>query len=111
MILFFALFKITTKDSTQNIINVCPVDNVRSCIMLSIVSKILPVRINVCFAKLVIDFSMDFRYSLYAVVNHSGTADAGHYTCYIRQHKHQWFRCEDHLITKASLETVLNSEG
>ncbi|ELU07196.1 hypothetical protein CAPTEDRAFT_18184 [Capitella teleta] len=52
------------------------------------------------------------KYSLYAVVNHRGTADTGHYTCFIRQHKSHWFRCEDHLITKASLDyEVLKSEG
>ena len=51
------------------------------------------------------------RYSLYAVVNHRGTADSGHYTCFIRQHKDHWFRCEDHLLTRASLREVLLSEG
>ena len=52
-----------------------------------------------------------FRYSLFAVVNHSGTIESGHYTCFIRQHKNQWFKCDDHLITKASPQEVLNSEG
>jgi len=51
------------------------------------------------------------RYSLYAVVNHLGTLDSGHYTCFIRQHKDQWFKCDDHLITKATSSTVLQSEG
>ncbi|CAH1793786.1 unnamed protein product [Owenia fusiformis] len=51
------------------------------------------------------------KYSLYAVVNHRGTADTGHYTCFIRQHKNQWFKCEDHLITKVDLKDVLRSEG
>jgi ubiquitin carboxyl-terminal hydrolase 22/27/51 len=51
------------------------------------------------------------RYSLYAVVNHHGSADSGHYTCFIRQLKNNWFRCEDHLITKATASDVLNSEG
>src|SRR6218665_1316026 len=51
------------------------------------------------------------RYSLYSVVNHRGTADSGHYTCFIRQHKDHWFRCEDNLITKASIQDVLRSEG
>ena len=51
------------------------------------------------------------RYSLYAVVNHLGTLDSGHYTCFIRQHKDQWFKCDDHMITKASSSAVLQSEG
>ena len=55
--------------------------------------------------------SCENKYSLYSVVNHRGTADSGHYTCFIRQHKNQWFRCEDHLISKASLKDVLKSEG
>lgn len=55
--------------------------------------------------------SSENKYSLYSVVNHRGTADSGHYTCFIRQHKDHWFRCEDNLITKATLDDVLNSEG
>ena len=30
-----------------------------------------------------------FRYSLFAVVNHSGTLEVGHYTCFVRQKKDQ----------------------
>lgn len=55
--------------------------------------------------------SSENKYSLYSVVNHRGTADSGHYTCFIRQHKDHWFRCEDNLITKASIQDVLRSEG
>ncbi len=29
------------------------------------------------------------RYSLFAVVNHSGTLEVGHYTCFVRQKKDQ----------------------
>uniref|UniRef100_A0A3P9HMA2 Ubiquitin carboxyl-terminal hydrolase n=1 Tax=Oryzias latipes TaxID=8090 RepID=A0A3P9HMA2_ORYLA len=56
-------------------------------------------------------FSSDNRYSLFAVVNHQGTLESGHYTTFIRQHKDQWFKCDDAVITKASLEEVLDSEG
>lgn len=55
--------------------------------------------------------STDNKYSLYSVVNHRGTADSGHYTCFIRQHKNHWFRCEDNIITKANMDDVLQSEG
>lgn len=51
------------------------------------------------------------RYSLFAVVNHYGTIESGHYTCYIRSLKEQWYRCEDHLIKRATAGEVLNSEG
>lgn len=53
----------------------------------------------------------DNRYSLFAVVNHLGSLDAGHYTAYVRQMKGSWFKCDDHMITKASLREVLESEG
>lgn len=51
------------------------------------------------------------RYCLFAVVNHSGTIETGHYTVYIRQCRDQWFKCDDHLITRASVQEVLQSEG
>lgn len=51
------------------------------------------------------------RYSLFAVVNHQGTLESGHYTSFIRQHKDQWFKCDDAVITKASMKDVLDSEG
>jgi len=51
------------------------------------------------------------KYALFAVVNHQGTIEGGHYTCFVRQQNGQWFKCDDHLITKASLTDVLSSEG
>ena len=54
---------------------------------------------------------MCFRYSLFAVVNHSGTIESGHYTCFIRSQKDQWFKCEDHIVTRATAGEVLSSEG
>ncbi|XP_006902972.1 PREDICTED: ubiquitin carboxyl-terminal hydrolase 22-A-like [Elephantulus edwardii] len=51
------------------------------------------------------------KYSLFAVVNHQGTLESGHYTSYIRHHKDQWFKCDDAVITKASIKDVLDSEG
>ncbi|XP_067005942.1 ubiquitin carboxyl-terminal hydrolase 22 isoform X2 [Anabrus simplex] len=53
----------------------------------------------------------DNRYSLFAVINHVGSLDAGHYTAFIRQQRGQWYKCDDHLITKANLQEVLDSEG
>jgi ubiquitin carboxyl-terminal hydrolase 22/27/51 len=51
------------------------------------------------------------RYALFAVVNHQGTLESGHYTSFIRQHKDQWFKCDDAIITKATIKDVLDSEG
>ncbi|XP_052266295.1 ubiquitin carboxyl-terminal hydrolase 22-like isoform X1 [Dreissena polymorpha] len=70
-------------------------------------SKIQNGDINGCTKGL----SCKNKYSLFSVVNHSGTIECGHYTCYIRQHKNQWFKCDDHLITRALPQEVLNSEG
>lgn len=51
------------------------------------------------------------KYALFAVVNHTGNMDSGHYTCFIRQTQDEWFKCDDSYIVKASLEEVLSSEG
>lgn len=51
------------------------------------------------------------RYALFAVVNHHGTIEGGHYTCYIRQHVDDWYKCDDHIISRASLDDVLASQG
>ncbi|XP_046754069.1 ubiquitin carboxyl-terminal hydrolase 22 isoform X1 [Diprion similis] len=53
----------------------------------------------------------DNRYSLFAVINHEGSLETGHYTAFIRQQRDQWFKCDDHLITRAKLKDVLTSEG
>ena len=53
----------------------------------------------------------DNKYVLFAVINHIGTLDAGHYTSYIRQHSNLWFHCNDHQILPASIKNVLDSEG
>ncbi|KAL5259382.1 hypothetical protein ACHWQZ_G009736 [Mnemiopsis leidyi] len=51
------------------------------------------------------------RYRLFAVVNHMGTTDSGHYINYVLHAGEQWFRCDDTYLTKVSKETVLNSEA
>ena len=52
-------------------------------------------------------------YSLYAVINHHGTMQQGHYTSYVRlaQPGEQWFRCDDETIRCATTTEVLSSEG
>ncbi|KAG1704425.1 Ubiquitin carboxyl-terminal hydrolase 22 [Nymphon striatum] len=67
-------------------------------------------RRNICNNGVNSSFA-DNIYSLFAVVNHIGTIESGHYTAYIRQHRDQWFKCDDHLITQASVQDVLDSEG
>ncbi len=40
-------------------------------------------------------------YTLFAVINHIGNIEAGHYTSYVRQHRDKWFRCNDHQVNTA----------
>ena len=51
------------------------------------------------------------RYSLFCVVNHHGSINNGHYTCFVRHREEDWFNCDDAWITKASKDDVLHSEG
>lgn len=50
-------------------------------------------------------------YSLYALVNHFGNLENGHYTCYVRNSKNIWFKCEDHVIRKVFAKEVLESKA
>lgn len=63
------------------------------------------------FMSKITNGSNDFRYSLYAVINHVGSLDAGHYTAYVRHQKDVWVKCDDHIITTATQKQVLDSEG
>ncbi|KAL1502844.1 hypothetical protein ABEB36_007928 [Hypothenemus hampei] len=57
-------------------------------------------------------FPADNRYSLFAVINHSGdSANRGHYVAFIRQHYDYWYKCNDDIITPVTLKEVLASEG
>ncbi|VEN36958.1 unnamed protein product [Callosobruchus maculatus] len=57
-------------------------------------------------------YPQDNRYSLFAVINHLGTSiNVGHYTAYVRQQRDIWYKCDDHIITRADLKEVLDSEG
>ncbi|KAG9340466.1 hypothetical protein JZ751_021579, partial [Albula glossodonta] len=65
-------------------------------------------RVNGQYPQPVDTLNNDNKYSLFAVVNHQGTLESGHYTSFIRQHKDQWFKCDDAIITKASIKDVLD---
>ncbi|OMJ22184.1 Ubiquitin carboxyl-terminal hydrolase nonstop [Smittium culicis] len=49
------------------------------------------------------------QYQLFAVINHSGALDTGHYTLY-SQHRNQWFKFDDSTITFADISDVLGLE-
>ncbi|OZJ02456.1 hypothetical protein BZG36_04094 [Bifiguratus adelaidae] len=50
-----------------------------------------------------------YGYSLFAVVNHQGKMDTGHYTMYAR-HRGNWYRFDDHQVTLANRKVVLDSK-
>lgn len=52
-------------------------------------------------------------YSLFAVIQHSGNMDTGHYTAFVkfREPDDRWFYTNDHHIREVPLETVLNSKA
>ncbi|CAL8069367.1 unnamed protein product [Calicophoron daubneyi] len=51
------------------------------------------------------------RYSLYAVLNHSGQTNSGHYTAYIRAAPGLWCLCDDQKIVPVSLDHVLQTDA
>ncbi|TNN63171.1 Ubl carboxyl-terminal hydrolase 18 [Liparis tanakae] len=62
-------------------------------------------------------FSSDFdqidcKYTLHAVVVHSGYAMSGHYTAYVRHHGNQrWYYADDSHVKEASWEQVQSTYG
>ncbi|CAO3588838.1 unnamed protein product [Absidia cylindrospora] len=49
-------------------------------------------------------------YTLFAVVNHQGRMDTGHYTMFAR-HREEWFKFDDHHVTMAYQRDVLESKA
>jgi ubiquitin carboxyl-terminal hydrolase 8 len=46
------------------------------------------------------------HFELYAVCNHYGNLDSGHYTCCIRENQH-WYEYNDHLVTRIKKEEII----
>ncbi|TPX72993.1 hypothetical protein SpCBS45565_g00311 [Spizellomyces sp. 'palustris'] len=51
-----------------------------------------------------------YKYSLFAVVNHTGRLETGHYTTYARE-RGQWFAFDDHNVTIANQSDVSAGTG
>jgi len=49
-------------------------------------------------------------YDLGSVVVHKGCLENGHYICYIRR-ENQWYKCDDTLVTKATIDEVVTCEA
>ncbi|KAI8350654.1 hypothetical protein B0O80DRAFT_123514 [Mortierella sp. GBAus27b] len=51
-----------------------------------------------------------YLYNLFAVINHQGKMDTGHYTAYVK-HRGEWFSLDDHKVSLASQKDVLDSKA
>lgn len=49
-------------------------------------------------------------YDLFAVVEHCGSMESGHYIAYV-QWQGAWFRCDDHQVTRAEPITVATAQA
>ncbi|KAG1431038.1 hypothetical protein G6F59_001478 [Rhizopus arrhizus] len=54
--------------------------------------------------------SSDNIYTLFAVVNHQGKVDTGHYTMFAK-HRNEWFKFDDHNVAAAYQKDVLDSKA
>ncbi|ORY03622.1 cysteine proteinase [Basidiobolus meristosporus CBS 931.73] len=50
------------------------------------------------------------KYKLFAVVNHEGKLDTGHYTVAIR-HREEWFRFDDHMVKLAQPSDIVSNKA
>ena len=50
------------------------------------------------------------NYELFAVINHVGTLETGHYISYVNS-KGEWFRVDDSMITRSSAHEVLGCKA
>lgn len=49
-------------------------------------------------------------FDLYAVINHTGSMDTGHYTVFIK-HRDIWFLFDDHTVTRVDEADVLYGDA
>ncbi|KAG0241154.1 hypothetical protein BGW41_006260, partial [Actinomortierella wolfii] len=61
-------------------------------------------------AHLEIEPNPSYIYNLFAVINHQGKMDTGHYTAYAK-HRGEWFSLDDHKVTMASQREALSSKA
>jgi len=51
----------------------------------------------------------DMKYDLLAIVKHSGTTTAGHYTCAVKRPDDQWIGFNDHQMTPINAQKALGN--
>jgi ubiquitin carboxyl-terminal hydrolase 22/27/51 len=59
--------------------------------------------------------SISYMYDLFAVINHHGSLDNGHYTCFVQQqmgggNSNEWVKCDDAVLTRVKASEVHNSQ-
>lgn len=63
-----------------------------------------------CTGQLSNDKRQSTRYSLFAVIQHIGTLNFGHYTAYIKMDDH-WYKADDSLVTEVTEREALHQEA
>lgn len=63
-----------------------------------------------CTEQLSNDKRQSTRYSLFAVIQHIGTLNFGHYTAYIKMDDH-WYKADDSWVTEVTEREALNQEA
>lgn len=61
--------------------------------------------------QLLTDKGQSTHYSLFAVIEHVGSLNVGHYTAYIKMLDNQWYKANDSLVTKVQECEALNQEA
>lgn len=59
--------------------------------------------------------SVSYVYDLFGVINHHGSLDNGHYTCYVQQQMgahvaNEWVKCDDAVLTRVTAAEVHASQ-
>lgn len=49
------------------------------------------------------------KYEIFSIIIHAGTADSGHFYCYIRNHNNKWFKFNDFHVREAEEKEVLET--
>jgi len=52
----------------------------------------------------------NIRYSLYAITNHSGSLNSGHYTSIVKRGS-RWFKYDDDYVSEVSRESIMNNKA
>jgi ubiquitin C-terminal hydrolase len=58
------------------------------------------------------DNNKKYKYNLYAISNHTGTLDGGHYTALCKNDKlNHWFKYDDSTVKETDLESIKSASS